>query len=346
MNFRHLILTGFLSFLLTLSVAAQEQGQLFNSYMIGFYNLENLFDTIDSPDTNDPEFLPDGANKWGTYKYTNKLQKMAYAISKFPKEMAILGVCEIENRFVLEDLVSQPELENRNLQIVHHDGPDRRGVDCALLYDPEQFEPTNVISHPFRSELENFVTRDQLCVTGNLAGEEIHVIVVHWPSKYGGEKRSIPRRREAAYTTRYICDSIFAIDPEAKIVIMGDFNDDPTASSIVKHLGAKGYKKQVKQGDLYNPCYKIFKKGIGSLAYNDVWCLYDQVIVSAALLNRETLEDLTYWKSEIFNRDFLTEQKGARKGYPKRSFSGGVWLNGYSDHFPSFIWLIKRANNE
>ena len=187
MNFRHLILTGFLSFLLTLSVAAQEQGQLFNSYMIGFYNLENLFDTIDSPDTNDSEFLPDGANKWGTYKYTNKLQKMAYAISKFPKEMAILGVCEIENRLVLEDLVSQPELENRNLQIVHHDGPDRRGVDCALLYDPEQFEPTNVISHPFRSELENFVTRDQLCVTGNLAGEEIHVIVVHWPSKYGGE---------------------------------------------------------------------------------------------------------------------------------------------------------------
>ncbi|MDD3406391.1 MAG: endonuclease/exonuclease/phosphatase family protein [Paludibacteraceae bacterium] len=342
MNFKHVMIAGLIS-CFTFSVAAQEQSQLFSSYMIGFYNLENLFDTIDSPDTNDSEYLPNGANKWTSYKYDNKLHNMAYAISKFPKEMAILGVSEVENRLVLEDLVAQPELKDRNLQIIHRDGPDRRGVDCGLLYDPKQFVPTNVVSHKLQTEAENFISRDQICVTGLLAGEEIHVIVLHWPSKYGGEKRSTPRRRDAALTTKAICDSIFAIDAQAKIIIMGDLNDDPTAPSLVKYLGAKSEKKDVKPGELYNPCYNIYKQGIGSLGYNDVWCLYDQVLVSQALLDRDDLSKLVYWKSEIFNREFLKEQDGKRKGYPKRTSSGGVWTNGYSDHFPSFIWLIKEA---
>lgn len=343
MNFKKIMAVAAVVIFTVFSLAAQDQERKFNSYMIGFYNLENLFDTIDSPDTNDSEYLPNGANKWNSFKYNHKLHNMAYAISKFPKEMAILGVSEIENRLVLEDLVAQPEIAERGLKVMHKDGPDRRGVDCGLLYDPKVFTPTNFVSHPFQTELDGFVTRDQICISGLLDGEEIHVIVLHWPSKYGGEKRSMPRRREAALTTKYVCDSLFAVNPEAKIVVMGDLNDDPTEPSLVEHLGAKGNRKEVEPKQLYNPCYNIFKKGIGSLGYNDVWCLYDQVLVSHAFLNTEDFSHLTYWKSEIFNRDFLKEQDGKRKGYPKRTTSGGVWTNGYSDHFPSFIWVIKEA---
>ncbi|MDR1592571.1 MAG: endonuclease/exonuclease/phosphatase family protein [Prevotellaceae bacterium] len=323
-----------------LSISAQENN--LKAYVVGFYNLENLFDTIDSPDVNDEEYTP--VNGWGTMKYTNKLERMSYAISKMPEELAILGVSEIENRQVLEDLAAQPAIKERNLKVVHYDSPDLRGVDVGLFYDPAVFTVTNTASYRIRTTIPDFISRDQLVVTGRLAGEEIHVIVLHWPSRGGGENRSNPRRRDAALTTRAIVDSLFSADTNAKIIVMGDLNDDPVNASVVIHLGAKNEKSDMKPQHLYNPCYILYKKGIGSLGYNDQWNLFDQVMVSYELLpkTKGDFATLKYVKSEIFNKDFLKASSGKYKGYPLRTHAGGVWLNGYSDHFPSLIWLLKE----
>lgn len=325
---------------LFIGLSSYAQNKPLNAYVIGFYNLENLFDTIDDPIKNDAQFLPDGDYTWGTMKYTNKLQKMAYAISQMPKNLAILGVSEIENINVLEDLVKEPAISNRKLKPILIEGPDKRGIDVGLLYNTKLFKPTNITSTRMQSELENFFTRDQLCVSGILDGEEIHIIVNHWPSRSGGEERSKPRRAEAARTTKHICDSLFAINPNAKIVVMGDLNDDPIDPSITKELGAKSKIEDTKIGELFNTTYAFYKQGIGTLAYKDQWNLFDQIIISQAWLNTDR-KSLSYWKTEIFNKDFLKQQDGRYKGYPLRTHAGGVWANGYSDHFPCLIWVVK-----
>jgi hypothetical protein len=325
---------------LFIGISSYAQNKPLNAYVIGFYNLENLFDTIDDPIKNDAQFLPDGDYAWGTMKYTNKLQKMAYAISQMPKNLAILGVSEIENINVLEDLVKEPAISNRKLKPILIEGPDKRGIDVGLLYNTKLFKPTNITSTRMQSELENFFTRDQLCVSGILDGEEIHIIVNHWPSRSGGEERSKPRRAEAARTTKHICDSLFAINPNAKIVVMGDLNDDPIDPSITKELGAKSKIEDTKIGELFNTTYAFYKQGIGTLAYKDQWNLFDQIIISQAWLNTDR-KSLSYWKTEIFNKDFLKQQDGRYKGYPLRTHAGGVWANGYSDHFPCLIWVVK-----
>lgn len=319
------------------------------TFAIGFYNLENLFDTINDPSLrNNDEFTPTGTNKWGTMKYNAKLKNMSYAISKIgvtqytPDGVAVLGVSEIENRSVLEDLVKQPAIADRNFQIVHHDGPDRRGVDCALLYNPKYFTLTSWKSIPFTiADRPTFRSRDQLLVTGILAGEEIHILVNHWPSRYGGEVASRPLRVAAAELSKSIADSLLAINPDAKIVIMGDLNDDPTNVSCAEVLNAKQHISEVEKGGLYNAMWSIFAKGNGSLGYQDTWCLYDQIIISYDWLGND-YSSLKFVKPEVFNKPFLTEQTGKRKGYPLRTHSGGVWKNGYSDHFPTLIYAIKN----
>ncbi|MDO9153927.1 MAG: endonuclease/exonuclease/phosphatase family protein [Paludibacter sp.] len=313
---------------------------------VAFYNLENLFDTINN-ENNDEEYLPNGANKWNTMKYKAKLHNMSYAISLIgldvvPKGVAILGVSEIENRGVLEDLVKQPAIKDRSYQIVHYDSPDRRGVDVGLLYNPKLFIVTNSKSYRLNSPLFNSPTRDQLMVSGYLKGEKIHVIVNHWPSRIGGEDASRPRRNAAAALTRSIADSLFNVDPKAKIIIMGDLNDDPFNESCSVVLAAKKNLQDVKEGELYNPFWKMHEKGIGSLAYNDQWNLFDQIIISSQLA-RGNRKELTYWKSEVFNRNFLTQQEGRFKGSPLRTHAAGVWLNGYSDHYPTLIYLVRDA---
>ncbi len=330
--------------IVALPCLSQEKKQM-EAYVIGFYNLENLFDTIDDPTKNDEQFLPGGDYGWGSVKYESKLGRMAHAISRMPRNLAVLGVAEVENIGTLEDLVRQDEIADRNLKPILVEGNDARGIDVGLLYNPRYFTPTNVTSTRMRTEVEeDFHTRDQLCVTGTMAGEEINIIVLHWPSRGGGEKRSAPLRRDAALTTKSICDSLLALNPKAKIVIMGDLNDDPVDDSVVKYLGAKGKKEETSQGQIYNPCYLLYKKGIGSLGYQDEWNLFDQVMVSHALIDTNAV-GLHYWKSEIFNRNFLKQQEGQYKGYPLRTHAGGVWTNGYSDHFPSLIWIVRTVND-
>jgi len=314
---------------------------------VAFYNQENLFDTIDNANVIDEEYLPNGPMKWGTMKYTAKLQHMSYAISQIgldysPVGVAMIGVSEIENQGVLDDLIKQPDLAKRSYQYVHYDSPDRRGIDVALIYNPKLFIVSNSKSYRLHTADTAFLTRDQLMVSGYLQGEKVHVIVNHWPSRTGGEMESRQKRNAAAALTRSIADSLFRVDPKAKIIIMGDLNDDPFNESCATILGAKKDLSDVKDGMLYNTLWKTLDKGIGSLAYADQWNLFDQIIVSAELAHADR-STLKLWKAEVFNRSFLTQQEGRYKGTPMRTHAGGAWLNGYSDHFPTLIYLVKEV---
>lgn len=327
--------------------AASSEKVTVKAVSVGFYNLENLFDTINQENI-DEEFLPTGAMRWTGMKYKSKLKNMAYAISQIgldvtPKGLSILGVSEIENRGVLEDLVKEPAIANRTFQIVHYDSPDRRGVDVGLLYDPRDFIVTS--SRPYSLKLTEdtlFRTRDLLLVTGYLLNEKVHVIVGHWPSRVGGEVASAPRRNLAATRTKYIVDSLYTADKGAKIIIMGDLNDDPFNESTAKILNAKRNMDEVQPQGLYNPMWRILDSGVGTLAYNNQWNLFDQIIVSQPFLHNEN-SHLRFWKAEVFNKGFLVQQEGAYRGSPLRTHAGGVWLNGYSDHFPALIYLVKET---
>jgi len=314
---------------------------------VGFYNLENLFDTSDDPLINDEEFLPDGERAWNNEKYQEKLGNMAYVISKMgtdlsPQGVSVLGVSEIENKKVLEDLVAHPILKEKDFGIIHYDSPDKRGIDVALLYQKGHFTPEESDHHPvyiYKGEERKF-TRDILYVRGKLAGDDISFMVNHWPSRSGGEARSAPFRKAAAKKVKAIQDSIETIRPNSKLIIMGDLNDDPTSESVKSVLKAKKNVSEVKPSGLFNPMEEFYTKGIGSNAWSDSWSLFDQVIVSEALLDKKQ-EGLFYYQAQIFNKKFLTQKSGQYKGYPFRTFAGGSYKGGYSDHFPVFVYLLK-----
>ena len=316
------------------------QGNKVAVYKVGFYNLENLFDTINNNAQYDLEFSPKGARQWNSVRYWQKQENMAMTIKDMGVD--ILGVSEIENRSVLEDLVNMSDLKSLGYNIVHYDSPDKRGVDVGLLYNPKRFRVLCSASHRlFIPEKPDFKTRDQLVVTGLLGGEKVSVIVNHWPSRLGGEEKSSPMREAAAALSRHIADSVLAQDPSTAIIIMGDMNDDPTNKSCKDVLGAKRRQKDVAEGGYFNTMWPIFDKGIGTLAYQGQWNLFDQIIISENLLHDKT-NKLKFWKAEVFNKDYLINQEGSYKGYPKRTFAGGVFLNGYSDHFPTLIYITKK----
>jgi hypothetical protein len=327
-------------------VNGQEKKQ-YKVACIGFYNLENLFDTLDTPGVNDYEFTPNGPNNWNSAKYQKKLSNMAEVIAQIGKEMfptgpAILGVCEVENRLVLNDLIRTPRLKPSNYSIIHYDSPDRRGVDVAMLYRPEFFRVT--ATRPVRLAMADdtaFRTRDQLVVSGLLDGEPLHVIVNHWPSRSGGELRSAPKRAAAARLTKSIVDSIHRADPSARILIMGDLNDDPTNESVAEILGAKGKPDKLRKGDLFNPMWQLYKDGIGSLAYRDSWNLFDQIILSEPLVSGNR-RSFTFLKANVFDQPFVKQQEGQYAGYPWRTFAGGAYSGGYSDHLPVYVFLVKE----
>jgi hypothetical protein len=333
--------------LLTFSFLSYSQDKKVGIYSIGFYNLENLFDTIPSPGVNDVEFTPGGVKKWDGRKYWKKIENMSFAISKMAREYcpegpAVLGVSEIENRTVLEDLVKAPSISSAGYKIVHYDSPEARGVDVALLYNPKLFKVTS--SHPYAFTLPNksyFKSRDQLLVSGLLMGEPVNIIVCHWPSRRNGEKASRYLREAAAKLTRHITDSLFKADPKAKIVIMGDLNDDPFNIPVKEVIGARKNQEDVQPKGFFNTMWKILDKGVGSLGYKGEWNLFDQIIISHEFLGTDR-STLKYWKAEVFNKDFLIQQEGQYKGYPWRSFSGDTFIEGYSDHFPTLIYLAKE----
>lgn len=318
---------------------------------IGFYNLENMFDTIDSPTTNDADFLPNGRLLWNTEKYVSKVSHMAHVISLLamdlsPDGVAMLGVAEVENRKVLEDIVSQPELKDRNYQIVHYDSPDERGIDCGLLYQPKYFKVLGSKAMPVtlkdpKTGIPDF-TRDILYVAGLFDGEPIHIMVGHWPSRRGGESGSAWMRAAAAGVCRHVADSLRTLDPEAKIIVMGDLNDDPTDKSLTKVLGAKGKADDVTTNDFYNPMYDMYKSGNGTMAYRDAWSLFDQVVLSKGLVSKKAAGWQLY-KAMVFRQPWMMQTEGAFRGYPFRTFVGDIFINGYSDHLPVYLYFLKKS---
>jgi hypothetical protein len=337
-------------FLLSLSVTLSGQNNM-KAGLIAFYNLENLFDTINTENIEDEEFTPTGLNKWNSEKYWIKIDRLAEAISRLGEDEgikggpAVIGVSEIENRAVLQDLISNPRLRNSNYQIIHYDSPDLRGVDVALLYQPRFFRVTSSDSPELKiydEKNERVYTRDQLVVTGLFDGEKISFIVNHWPSRSSGETLTRPRRNEAAALARHLVDSLMATDKNAKVIVMGDLNDDPVNESLRKYLRAGDDPEKLKEGELFNTMYPLFKLGIGSLYYRDGMNLFDQIIVTPSLLGKD-YSSYKYYKSRVFNKSFLTQADGQYKDYPFRTYVGPTFQGGYSDHFPVYILIVRAA---
>ncbi len=324
-------------------------------YMVVFYNLENFFDTINDPETRDDEFTPDGSRKWNTVKYNKKLNNMErvlFDIASVQKTYpAVIGVSEVETRGVLEDIVSTPKLAPANYRIVHYDSPDRRGIDVGFLYRPDIFKLEGSAEIPFKMPGQpNFLTRGFVTMWGTIDDEPFFFLVSHWPSRLGGKEASSPKREAAGRAIRMIKDSVLKNNPSTKVVIMGDLNDDATDKSIVDPdcLGAKAKVKDLQAGDFYNPFIDVLKAGMGTLAYQDSWNLFDNIIVSENLVNdkeglRLKKSDGSKYNGYIFRRPYMVQQSGQYRGYPLRTFVGTNFQDGFSDHFPVYIYIGKQT---
>ncbi len=370
------------------------------AYAVGFYNLENLFDTIHAQGKNDFDFLPDGSYKWNTVKYENKLKNMSRVLSEMATDKvkagcAVIGISEIENRQVVLDVLKQESLKNRGYKLLHVDSPDRRGVDCGLLYNPRFFtledslyvlyiypndstgeRPLGFVQDPKTNDIKplplygdtTHITRGFLVGIGTMAGEKMAVIVNHWPSRGA---QSIARER-AGYQVYALKEALLKKYPGIKIIIEGDLNDDPNNKSVVDELKAVSEVSDVKDAhSLFNPWYNmLYKVGQGTLLYKGKWNLFDQIILSGNLIVGNPQPDattaasepaqgkkakkgnknnaaknynqLTYRSHEVFLRDYLIQQDGRYKGSPLRTTAGGTWLNGYSDHLPTIVYLVKE----
>lgn len=381
---------------LTVNTSAQTK---YASAAVGFYNVENIFDTIESAGYidgtlkfNDPnyhksipvsdiskydtvsfkqqytfeniegkkiirplilqdEFLPNGKKVWGKERYTQKINNISSVIADLGKDVTgnapvIVGLSEIENREVVIDITNSPALKKYNYGVVHFNSFDARGVDVALIYQKGRFVVTEAAPHPvfiFDNDGKRKYTRDVLQVTGLLDGEEITFLVNHWPSRSGGEKVSRPSRIEAAKVAKNVIDVLKAKNKDAKVILMGDLNDDPVDPSVKEVFNPAGDINNVQKGGYYNPMIPLFKKGIGTLAYRDSWNLFDQIITTASLTTKDK-DYSTYkvFKTEIYNKDYLVSKEGQYKGYPNRMWSGDTYrANGYSDHFPVYTILLK-----
>ena len=319
-------------------------------YMVAFWNFENLFDIYDDPETHDEEFTPEGVKKWNEVKYQKKLSNMERVIfdmAAINKDYpVVIGVSEIENRSVLEDFVDQPKLKGAKYRICHFDSPDARGVDVAFLYRADVFKLEGSDNIKLNvPELPNFRTRDLVVMWGTIEGEPFYFLVSHWPSRLGGKEASQFKRDACARQIREIKDSLLQANPATKVVVMGDFNDDATDASLVKVMGAKGKLKELQTGDFFNPYYQMLKAGLGTLAYQDSWNLFDNICVTENLVNG-TYGKLRLIKGKkfygnIFTRPYMLQQEGQYKGYPLRTFVTNNFQNGFSDHFPVYIYIGK-----
>jgi hypothetical protein len=323
-----------------------QKKQDFNMAYVGFWNVENLYDTIDDPNKNDEEFLPSGPNKWNSERYFIKLDRLAQVISEMgersPDGPVVLGLAEIENISVLKDLALRPAIKSRNYIPILVDGPDRRGVDVALMYQPKYFKPVQTKSYTLKIAGDSaFASRDQLVVSGDLLGERFHFIVAHWPSRRGGEKRSRPLRIAAAHLGRKILDSIMTAEPGAKIIYMGDLNDDPINESVKSAIQGMASTVDTTGTAMFNPMFEMHAKGQGSLAYNDIWNLFDQTLVSPELLKKD-YTSFRYSGAKVFDKPYLHQQEGKFKGYPWRTYVGSTYMGGYADHFPVYVLLVRE----
>ena len=325
--------------LLLVGVCSNAQKK-FSVYAVGFYNQENLFDTCHDAGKNDNEFLPNGSYRWNGLKYSHKLHNMARVLADMGTDVlpdvgcVLIGLSEVENDKVLDDLTAQEPLRARGFKYVHIEGPDTRGIDCAMLYNPALFKVNDAKLLPYipdETMKSDFKTRGFLTVNGEMAGEPVTVIVCHWPSRFSGSSY----RERAAYLVKNIKDSLLRVNPATKVFVMGDMNDDPTNKSMKDVLGAVPEVKDVKDGYMYN----------GTLSYQGSWNLFDQIVMTPNLVNKDGKKDyktLKFWKNQIFRRDYLMNTEGRYKGTPKRTHASGIWLDGFSDHLPVVVYLVKE----
>ena len=332
------------------------------TYVIGFYNLENLFDTYHDDGKNDFEYLPDGANEWTDVKYQKKVHNMAKVIKAMKEENsvyhAVLGVSEIENRHVLEDLVNDPQIADAGYMIAHFDGPDFRGVDVALLYQPRKFEVLDEESLPFNFNSDKIVfdldsagkaafrTRDILMVRGLLGGEMFAFFVAHLPSRIGGKGGDLRSRGAEIIYKR--AEELMKEFPGIKIVVMGDMNDNPDDESMTVYLHGKENIEDVGEGDFFSPFLSMLKAGYGSLAYQGAWNIYDLLLVNHNLAHAEngTLRIVPIVRKKfygrIFHKPWMATEEGQYNDVPFRTFSNGAFVGGYSDHYPTYIVVTNK----
>lgn len=357
------------------------------TYGVGFYNVENLYDTTDDPKVNDEDFLPDGQYAWDQKKYTLKIANISRVLSELGAdgssrhEASLIGLAEVENRGVVEDLLAHQNLRKSGYRILHYDSPDRRGIDCALLYHPEDYRLTDSLYVPYifpsaRNPQDNLgfsidpatrrvkarklfgdtskKTRGFLVAIGELAGQPLSVIVCHWPSR-GSESDT---REQAGYQVRKLREALLVQYPGMAFVIMGDLNDDPDNKSLSRSLQTRYTPKEAagNTAELYNPWrYTLREEGRGTLTYKGEWNLFDQIIVSGNLVSPQLGQqqgheaddvtvgtELTMVRHEIFNPEYIQETEAKYRGNPLRTHVGTRWMKGYSDHFPTYILLSKR----
>jgi predicted extracellular nuclease len=310
-------------------------------FTISFYNVENLFDTVDDPKTFDDDFTAEGKKKWGNKRYSDKIKKLGSVISQLGNKKsnyapAIVGLVEVENAKVVKDLANSKYLRKHHYDFVHYDSPDDRGIDVALLYNKQSFELLGSEHFPLYLEDDQGkrdYTRDVLVVYGNLNGELVHILVNHWPSRREGTEESEYKRVEAAKLARTIVEVIQEKHYDAKIIIMGDFNDDPTSKSVKEYL--------VRE-DLYNPMESLLDRDkLGSLTYNGKWNLFDQIIITKNFTTEKSGQH-TFKHAEVFNKEWLKIFKGKLKGSPFRTYIGPWYQGGFSDHFPVYLFLKKE----
>lgn len=310
-----------------------------DNFRIVFYNVENYFDPLNDSLTNDDEFTPDGTRHWSWYKFNKKRSKIYKAITAFSqwKIPDIIGFCEIENRFVLEELIKKTPFIDQNYQIVHEESEDFRGIDVGLIYNPKTVWPLehHMIKIRFPGK-PNKRTRDILHFKALLKNKDtLHIFINHWPSKYGGAIATIPLRAQAARTLKSYTDSILKANPKAHIVITGDFNDTPNDESITKYLGAAEPGKN-DDGQLINLSKNISKLGYnGTLRYQGQWSTIDQFIVSPQMLKKESKIFTSEKMLRVGQIDLLLEDDKKYTGKkPNRTFIGFKYHGGFSDHLP------------
>lgn len=316
-------------YIILCSCNAQNQ----SSYRFMFYNAENLFDTIDDPTKRDGDFTPQGSKEWDNMKYRQKLIKTAKVILAVGENQlpVIVGLCEIENKKVLEDLIEETPLKKTGYNIVHEESPDERGIDVALLYDKKKFI---YISHKvFPVTGNRLITRDILYVKGIISKRDtIHIFVNHWPSRRGGVKASESKRIKAATVLKNITDSLYREDKSTNIIIMGDFNDEPRSKSI-KFIACTS-PDECTSNKLYNPMLYLKKQGRGTTSYKNRWYLFDQFIVSPTLIDENNPIRFIQSTSNIYSAEWLLN---INKTAPLRTYQGPVYKGGFSDHLPVYI---------
>ncbi len=312
---------------------------------IGFYNVENLFDTGDEPKKIDEDFLPSGRYNWTEDKYQRKLSQLASVVDELGVNGPdVLGLVEVENRKVVEDLAKTGRLSSRGYEVVHEESPDMRGIDVALIYDPDVFTYTRHTTCRINFPTDpDYTTRDVLIVEGTIDGEPLYLFVNHWPSRREGQRESEFRRIRAAIEVKEQIDSILAVQKDVNIILMGDFNDDPFNKSMATVLGGKKNISEVPDDGFYNPMYSLLDPDKqGTLTYQGKWNLFDQFLISEEILRDSNKLVYVEGSARIYSEG-LNVGFGRGAENPRRAiFRGEFDPEGYSDHFP--VYLQLRVN--